>query len=162
MRILAFLGVLLAPAAAAWAQSLLGEGDSSPYDPPARPSFKRHDFLKIVVRRADPSAAGARPARRAARAAESPADSAFTVTAEVADVRPNGTLVVQAVRRRRLGGEEEVVRLTGEVAPSSVKDGSVPLEEVQNLSVVYEGPGRAETLGTRGFLSGLLARVWPF
>lgn len=162
MRILAFLGILLAPAAAAWGQSLLGEDDSSPYDPPPRPSLKRHDFLKIVGRRFDLAGSVARSARRTARAAESPAEATFTVTAEVVDVRPNGTLVVQAVRRRRLGSGEEVVRLAGEVAPASVKDGSALLEEVQNLSVVYEGPGRAETLGIGGSLSGLLARVWPF
>jgi len=161
MRIGAILGVLLGAAPAAWGQSLLGESGASPYDPPLRPVLRRHDFLKILVRRAEP-AAGERPARRPARAAEARDEGSFSVPVEVADVRPNGTLVVQAIRRRRLGGQEEVVRLTGEVAASSVQDGTVPLEEVHNLSVVYKGPGRAEALGARGFLGSLLATAWPF
>lgn len=157
MRIPAFLGVLLALPAGAWGQSLLGESEASPYDPPARPSFRRHDFLKILVRRAGTPETAGRATRPGATAAESP----MVITAEVADVRPNGTLVVQAVRRRRLGDQEEVIRLTGEVAPASIKEGAVLLEEVQGLNVVYEGPGRSEALGLRGFLSGLLAKVWP-
>ena len=163
MRTVAVFAALLGMAGAARAQSLL-EGGASPYDPPKRPALKRHDFLKILVRGPEP-APQARPARRpsrAARAVEALADASFAVTVEVADVRPNGTLVVQAIRRRRVGDEEEVVRVTGEVASAAVTDGSVRLEDVNSLSVSYEGPGRGVALGNLGFLSGLLGRVWPF
>ncbi len=163
MRYLAtFLG-LLSMAGGAWAQSLLGESDASPYDPPERPAFKRHDLLRIVVRKPAPvQAEGAAARTRVRRAAEPPAEVSFTLAAEVVDVRPNGTLVVQAMKRRRVGGDEEVIRLTGEVAAAAVSDGSVNLEEMHNLSLAYDGPGRASHLGSVGFMSGLLGRVWPF
>jgi hypothetical protein len=166
MRSLAVLAALLGMGGSAWAQSLLGESGASPYDPPRRPVYRKHDFLKILVGRAEPAKtapAAARPARRApARAVESLADASFAVTVEVVDIRPNGTLVVQALKRRRVGGEEEVVKVSGEVAAASVSDGAVRLEDVNNLSVVYEGPGKSAGLGTFGFLNGLLGRVWPF
>ncbi len=164
MRVLAtFLG-LLSMAGGAWAQSLLGESDASPYDPPPRPAFKRHDLLRIVVRKPAPvQAEGTTAARtRVRRATEPPAEASFTLAAEVVDVRPNGTLVVQAMKRRRIGGDEEVIRLTGEVAAAAVSDGSVGLEEMHNLSLAYDGPGRTSHLGNAGFMSGLLGRVWPF
>ncbi len=163
-RLLAAVAALLGMAGGAWAQSLLGEGGGSPYDPPRRPVYKKHDFIRITVREPEAAkgAAESRPARRPARGAEAPAGASFAVTVEVVDVRPNGTLVVQAIKRRRLGGEEEVVRVTGEVAPSSIADGAARLEDVHNLSVSYEGPGRGARLGSLGFLSGLLGRVWPF
>ena len=169
MRTLAVFGALVAMSGGAWAQSLLGEGGASPYDPPKRPALRKHDFLRIQVRPAEAARgpaetrpAARRPAARPARAAEALMDSSFSVTAEVIDVRPNGTLVVQAMKRRRVGGEEEVVRLTGEVASASVADGAVRLDDVHNLNVVYEGPGRGADVGKFGFLSGLLGRVWPF
>lgn len=162
MRSLIVLAALLAAGGSAWAQSLLGDDGASPYDPPRRPAYRRHDFLKILVNRAEPakpSPAAARPARRTV---ESLADASFAVTVEIVDIRPNGTLVVQALRRRQVGGEGEVVKVTGEVAAASVSGGAVRLEDVNNLSVVYEGPGKASGLGAFGFLNGLLGRVWPF
>jgi flagellar basal body L-ring protein FlgH len=81
---------------------------------------------------------------------------------EVVDIRPNGTLVVQALRRRQAGNEEELVKVSGEVAAASISGGAVRLEDVHNLSVVYEGPGKTSGLGAFGFLNGLLGRVWPF
>jgi flagellar basal body L-ring protein FlgH len=165
MRSLAVLAALLGMAGSAWAQSLLGESGASPYDPTRRPVYKKHDFLKVLVNRPEPAraASSARPARRApARAVEALADASFAVTVEVVDIRPNGTLVVQALKRRRVGGEEEVIKVTGEVVAASVADGAVHLEDVNNLSVVYEGPGKSAGLGALGFLNGLLGRVWPF
>ena len=65
---------------------------------------------------------------------------ASNVTAEVIDLRPNGTLVLQAIKRRCVNGTEEILRLTGEVAPANVTMNKTSSENILNLSVVYEGP----------------------
>ncbi|HYE99352.1 MAG TPA: flagellar basal body L-ring protein FlgH [Planctomycetota bacterium] len=113
----------------ALAQSLLDAGGGSLYDPPKPRAWARHDRLTLVV--GGPAKPGAETT------------TVLRLAAEVADVRPNGVLVVQALRRRILQGEVETLRLTGELAPGSVADGEAALERVANLQVAYEGtPGR--------------------
>ena len=119
-------------------QSLL-QDDASPYDPPKRPALRKHDHVKIEF------AAPAKPASESkprwdkelrqwirTDAKETPAAS---VTAEVVDLRPNGTMVLLAVKRRTVNGAVETLRLTGEVAPGNVAAGKVSAEHVLNLSV---------------------------
>ncbi len=164
IRVLSAFSILLCAAGVARAQSLLGESDASPYDPPKRPAYRRHDFIRIqvpVAGQAGDSAEARRAEGRGARRQAASRETVFHVTVEVADVRPNGTLVIQAIRRRRVGDKEEVVRLTGELAPSAVADGAARLEDVHNLNVTYDGPALAADLGRDGHLGGLLGRAWP-
>jgi flagellar basal body L-ring protein FlgH len=76
------------------------------------------------------------------------------------DVRPNGTLVVQGRKRRKAGGREENLRLTGEVVPSAVTRGTARFEDLMNVNLVYEG------IPAGGFdaasLSGWVLKAWPF
>lgn len=69
-------------------------------------------------------------------------DLGVTLTAEVIDIRPNGTIVLQAVKRRKLNDEEETIRITGEAAPGAVVNGQVRSEHLANLSVAMTGPAR--------------------
>jgi hypothetical protein len=114
----------MAMAGGAWAQSLLGDSDRSPYDPAPPRKYRKHDVLSLR---------GDRP--------KADGGGGFAIAAEVADVRPNGTLVVQARKRRIVNGREEVFKLTGEVPAAAVKDGAARLEDVLNLSLVCEGLG---------------------
>ena len=139
-------GVLLGLAAAstASAQSLLGESGASPYDPPKRAPFKKRDHLQIQIQ--DP-------------AADAPARA---LTAEVLDIRPNGVLVVQAILRRKVNGDDELIRLTGEVAPEAVVQNAVRSEKLMNLSVGYEGRGAAGDAAKPGVVGWLFSKMWPF
>jgi len=128
-------------------QSLI-QDDSSPYDPPKKPVLKKHDHVQIQFpeRAKAPAAPEQKPRwdkelRQWLRfdGKETPAAS-VTLTAEVIDIRPNGTLVLQAIKRRTINGSEESLRLTGEVAPANVTMNKTSSENVLNLSVVYEGP----------------------
>lgn len=120
---------MTAVALLALAQSLLDSGGGSLYDPPRPRAWARHDRLMLVVGAPAKPGADAPPVLRLA--------------AEVVDVRPNGVLVIQALRRRILVGEVETLRLSGELAPEAVVDGEAPLERTANLEVAYEGaPGR--------------------
>ena len=154
MRALVSAVVFLSAAGSAWAQSLLGENGGSPYDPPKAPVYRRHDRLKVRL-----PAAPEAPAEAGRRTADvRPADASTVMTVEVADIRPNGVLVVQAVRRRRVNGAEEVLRLTGEVAPKDVAGGEVPLDHVANLSLAYDGAA----LRLPGWLLGAFGRIGSF
>lgn len=119
-------------------QSLL-QDDASPYDPPKKPALKKHDHVIIEFVTAAKPAAESKPRwdkelRQWIRsdAKETPATA---VTAEVVDLRPNGTMVLLAVKRRTVNGVQETLRLTGEVAPGNVAAGKVSADHVLNLSV---------------------------
>jgi hypothetical protein len=127
-------------------QSLI-QDDASPYDPPRKPALKKHDHVQIQF----PEPAKA-PAGKEARPrwdkelkqwvrfdGKESAAAGQVITAEVIDVRPNGTLVLQAVKRRSVNGADEVLRLTGEVAPANVTMYKTSSESILNLSVVYDG-----------------------
>ena len=122
----AVLAAILGMAGGAWAQSLLEEPvpgatpGSSPYDPPRAPSFKKHDAIEVLVQ-------------------WRPTDVAFGIAAEVADVRPNGTLVLQAIRTQVMNGEEQSIRLTAEVAPQSIAANKVHSDKLMNMKIAVVG-----------------------
>jgi hypothetical protein len=122
-------------------QSLL-QDDASPYDPPKKPSLKKHDHVTIEFAAPAKAAADAKPKwdRELRQWIRSDAKDtpATAVTAEVVDVRPNGTMVLLAVKRRTVHGVQEALRLTGEVAPSNVAGGKVSADHVLNLSVAID------------------------
>lgn len=139
------LAALLGMACGARAQSLLRD-DGSPYDPPKKPSLRKHDHVQIQFPAAKADAEK-RPRwdkelREWTRFDGKESPGAVTVTAEVADVRPNGVVVLQAVQRRVTNRTEELLRLTGEVASEHVVQGKVSAELLANLCVGYEGPNR--------------------
>jgi len=122
-------------------QSLL-QDDASPYDPPRKPALKKHDHVTIEFAAPAKSSSDSKPrwdkeVRQWVRSDAKETPSA-AVTAEVVDVRPNGTMVLQAVRRRTVNGVQETTRLTGEVAPANVTAGKVSADHVLNLSVAID------------------------
>ena len=129
------------------AQSLL-QDDASPYDPPKKPALKKRDHVQIQFPEPAkaPAAKEARPRwdkelRQWVRFDSKDASTAgVTITAEVVDVRPNGTVVLQAIKRRTVNGVEEILKLTGEVSAANVTMNRTSSESILNLSVVYDGP----------------------
>lgn len=159
--------LLLSLPSGAWAQSLLKD-DASPYDPPKKPALKKRDHVQIEFqeRGNGPKAPESRPRwdkelRQWVRfeGKEAPA-AAVTVTAEVIDIRPNGTLVLQAIKRRSVNGDVETLRLTGEATPASVTMNKVSSEGLANVSVSYEGP--AGDGAKPGLLGRIFDKLWPF
>jgi flagellar L-ring protein precursor FlgH len=188
-------------------QSLLGETGQSPYDPPKRPAYKKHDHLQILVYektralsqaelrtdrwsrmdldldkwiRFDGSGKGL-PKLAGAELENDPGidldarfrrdnqgrttrqfDLTFAISAEVVDVRPNGVLVIQAIKRRKVNDDEELIRLTGEVAPDAIVANCVKSDKVVNFSVTYEGSGAASDVSSPGVVGWILDKLWPF
>ncbi len=89
-------------------------------------------------------------------------DLTFTITAEVIDVRPNGTVVIQAIKRRRVNDDDELLRLSGEVAPTAIVNGRVRSDSIANLTIAYEGSGAASDVSKPGWLGWILGKLWPF
>jgi hypothetical protein len=168
MKTVALIALVLASASPVWAQSLL-QGERSPNDPPKKPSLQKHDHVQITF--AEPAKQGAGPdAERRVRWDKELRDwvrndakdgaTGMTVAAEVVDVRPNGALVLQAVKRRIVNKDEEVVRMTCEVAAEHVMQNKTTSDHLVNLTMTYDGAG---VDGAKpGLLGWLFGRIWPF
>lgn len=166
MRTLTIVALLLSSAAPAWAQSLLS-GEGSPNDPPRKPSLRKHDHVQIQF--ADPAKPAADAERRVrwdkelrdwVKIESKDAAPATALTAEVVDVRPNGIVVLQAVKRRLVNRDEETVRLTCEVAPEHVNQNRTTSDRLANLTLTYDGAG---VDGAKpGLLGWLFGKLWPF
>lgn len=127
-------------------QSLL-QDDASPYDPPKKPALKKRDHVQIefVERTKAPAAAESKPRwdkelRQWVRFDGKEKAVAEVVTAEVVDIRPNGTLVLQATQRRVQNGVGTTMRLTGEAAPANVAANKISADHVLNLSIAVSDP----------------------
>ncbi len=170
MRTIATLALLLGLAPAAWAQSLF-QGEGSPNDAPRKPALKAHDHVQIRFpdREKAPATADAEPrvrwdqelrewVRFDGKAGAAP--SATMLTAEVVDLRPNGVVVLQALKRRSVNKDEETVRLTCEVAADKIVSHATSSEHLANLTLVYDGAG---VEGAKpGLLGWLFGKLWPF
>lgn len=89
-------------------------------------------------------------------------DLTFAITAEVVDVRPNGVLVVQAIKRRKVNDDDELIRLSGEISPDTIVENRVSSDKLVNLSVTYEGRGAASDQTSPGLVGWILDKLWPF
>jgi len=125
------------------AQSLL-QDDASPYDPPKKPALKKRDLVQIeFVERAAAKAPESKPRwdkelRQWVRFDGKETTTSTIVTAEVIDIRPNGTVVLQATQRRVANGVQTTMRLMGEASPASVTANKVSADHVLNLSVAVD------------------------
>ncbi|MBI2898728.1 MAG: flagellar basal body L-ring protein FlgH [Planctomycetes bacterium] len=89
-------------------------------------------------------------------------DLTFVVTAEIVDIRPNGNLVLEAKKRRKINADVEEIRLTGEVSPNFVVNRTVKSEDIVNQSIEVSGSGPASDVSKPGWLGWLLDKLWPF
>ncbi len=89
-------------------------------------------------------------------------DLTFVITAEVVDIRPNGNLVLQAKKRRRINSDVEEIRLTGEVSPQFIVNHTVKSEDLVNQEISLRGEGPMSDVSKPGFLGWLLDKLWPF
>lgn len=87
----------------------------------------------------------------------------YTITAEVKQVNPNGTLVLEARTTKKVGEEEEKVTLTGVARIEDVTaQNSIKAERLANLGLKVEGNGPVGDTIERGWLNKLLEKIWPF
>ncbi len=75
------------------------------------------------------------------------------ITARVLDIKPNGTLVIEAKNRIKSGEEEYIITLTGECRSEDVSAQNTVLStQVYNLDLVHEPTGAVRDAARRGWL----------
>jgi flagellar L-ring protein precursor FlgH len=82
------------------------------------------------------------------------------LAAEIVDIKPNGTLVVEATKQRTWMGEVQILTVTGVVRKEDVaEDNTVTSDNIANLCLSYETRGQVSTSARRGLLDWLLDLV---
>lgn len=87
-----------------------------------------------------------------------------TVTVTVAEVYPNGNLLVRGQKRVWLNQGEEYVRVSGIVRPSDIRpDNTVLSTRVADARITYSGRGAVADSNAAGWLSRFFqSPIWPF
>ena len=83
------------------------------------------------------------------------------VTARVADVLPNGTLVLQGIREVEVNGDRQVMVLTGLVRPQDVGPNNVVLSpSIGQFRIRYFGTGLIKDTLKPGWLTRILNKIF--
>lgn len=88
----------------------------------------------------------------------------FRIAARVVEVHPNGNLLLEARKTRRINDEESILTLFGEVAPDDVHPltRAVKSERIADMKLVYSGRGPVSRNLGRTIISWLSEWLWPF
>ncbi len=87
-----------------------------------------------------------------------------SVTVTVAEVLPNGNLVVQGQKHMTINQGDEFVRFSGIVRPSDINpDNTVLSTKVANARIAYVGEGMVADANSQGWLGRFFnSKWWPF
>ncbi len=85
------------------------------------------------------------------------------ITVTVADVLPNGNLVVVGSRRRSVAGDEQIMQISGVVRTSDITFANiVPSDKVAEFRIVFTNKGRENRFTRPGWLDELLNIINTF
>ena len=85
------------------------------------------------------------------------------ITVVVVDILPNSNLVVMGTRNRNIGGDIQVIEVSGIVRPSDIDfDNTVKSEQVANFNIVSRSGGISEPYTRPGWLGRIFDILWPF
>ncbi len=86
------------------------------------------------------------------------------VTVTVAEVLPNGNLIVQGQKRMTINQGEEFVRFSGIVRPADINpDNTILSTKVANARIAYVGEGMVADANSQGWLGRFFSsKWWPF
>lgn len=85
------------------------------------------------------------------------------ITVTVAQVLPNGVLVVRGEKSLTLNRGDEFIRFSGLVRPTDIgPDNRVPSTRVADARITYSGQGEIARASRQGWLGRFFSRVSPF
>lgn len=89
---------------------------------------------------------------------------AGSITVTVADVLPNGVLVVRGEKWLTLNTGDELIRISGLVRPDDIStDNTVSSTRIADARITYSGTGTFANASQPGWLSRFfMSPVWPF
>jgi flagellar L-ring protein precursor FlgH len=86
-----------------------------------------------------------------------------SISMRVAEVLPNGNLLIAGSRRVKINSEDQVIVLSGVVRPADISPDNVVLSSyVADARIEYYGRGVVADKQTPGWLSRVVDWVWPF
>ncbi|GAB1266411.1 flagellar basal body L-ring protein FlgH [Aurantivibrio infirmus] len=121
----------------------------------SNPTFKNLSLLTDLTQERDFSgAAGADQSNRL--------QGSITVT--VADILPNGNMVIRGEKWMALNQGDEYIRISGIIRPADISpQNTVPSTKIANARITYSGTGSLADSQTMGWLSKVFNSVfWPF
>ena len=85
------------------------------------------------------------------------------ITVTVAEVLPNGYLLVRGEKILALNEGDEFVRLSGMVRPQDIRpDNTVLSTHIASAQITYGGNGAVADANSHGWLSRFFLKIWPF
>ena len=85
------------------------------------------------------------------------------ITAEVIDVKPNGVLVLEAIRRVQLDEEKTIMVLSGMCDAASVTEQKTILStQLANLTLSVQHDGPVHEAASKGWLTRAIETIFPF
>ncbi len=85
------------------------------------------------------------------------------VTVVVADVLPNGNLVVTGTRDRDIAGDIQTIEVSGIVRPIDIAyDNTVKSQQVANFRIVTKNSGISAPYTKPGWLGRIINVIWPW
>jgi flagellar L-ring protein FlgH len=86
-----------------------------------------------------------------------------SITVTVIDVQPNGNLVVMGTHNRNIGGDTQIVEVSGIVRPSDILfDNTVKSTQVADFHLISKNGGVAAPYTKPGWIGSIFDFVWPF
>jgi flagellar L-ring protein precursor FlgH len=86
-----------------------------------------------------------------------------SITVTVVDIQPNGNLVVMGTRNRNIGGDTQVIEVSGIVRPSDILfDNTIKSTQVADFRLVSKNGGVADPYTRPGWMGRIFDIIWPF
>jgi flagellar L-ring protein precursor FlgH len=81
----------------------------------------------------------------------------------IAEVLPNGNLVVRGEKQLALSEGSEFIQVAGIVRPQDVApDGTVQSRRLANAQIAYRGTGELASASRPGWGTRMFQQLWPF
>lgn len=85
------------------------------------------------------------------------------MTVTVVDVLPNGNLVIEGSRERKIANENRLLRLKGVVRPNDIDiSNTVSSQFIADFHLFYEGGGVESRFTNQGWMGRFTNKVWPY
>jgi flagellar L-ring protein precursor FlgH len=105
--------------------------------------------------------AGGKFAGKGAAEQSNALSGAISVT--IAEVYPNGTMLVRGEKQLTLNRGDENIRITGLVRAADISfDNTIPSTRVADARITYTGKGEIARASSQGWLGRFFSRVSPF
>ncbi len=92
-------------------------------------------------------------------------DREFTddISATVIDILPNGNLLIEGYRKRKVANECRTLRFSGVIRPNDIRIGNIVFSrDVANFQISYEGSGDESRFINQGWGGKIMNGLWPF